>query len=41
MFLAKNVSSFMCGEQQLLTNFSTILVIHVHVVTTIERLMKF
>jgi hypothetical protein len=37
--LAKNVGSFMFGEQ-LLTNFSTIFVIHVPNVATNEKLVK-
>jgi hypothetical protein len=40
MFLAKNVSSFMFGEQQFLTNFSTIFVIHVPDIRACERLME-
>jgi hypothetical protein len=40
MFLHKNVGNSMFGEQQLLTNFSTISMIHVPDVTTIERLME-
>ncbi len=39
-FLAKNVGSFMFGEQQLLTKFSNILVIHVLDVATTERLVE-
>jgi len=38
-FLAKNVWSSMFGEQ-LLTNFSTIFVIHVHDVAIVKRLVE-
>jgi hypothetical protein len=40
MFLAKNVSSFMFGEQQFLTNFSTNFVIPMSNVANVKRLME-
>jgi hypothetical protein len=39
-FLAKNVGSFMFGEQQLLIKFSTIFVIHMLDIATTKRLVE-